>query len=74
MAKKIIDRIVDDMVDGLECPVELITNGKKHFNLVGEFMTVECEPVNGDRAFSVYGDNPDIAFFVEITKVDSTEN
>lgn len=72
MAKKkqqIIDIIVQEMVNGLEKPTPQIINGKKRMMLSGEFLTIEVEPVHGERAFIVNGADDEPSFWVEITEV-----
>lgn len=69
MRKKIIDKIVEDMRDGLECPTPQIIDGKKYFILNGDFITLDAEPVHGQRAFIVNGENKNKSYWVEVTEV-----
>ena len=69
-----MDKIVEDMVNGLEKPTPEIMDGKKCMVLRGDFVTIEAEPVHGDRAFIVNGEEDEPTYWVEITKVTIWEN
>lgn len=66
--KKEIDRLVRDMRNGLEKPTKRIVDGKEENILEGEFMTIDAEPVQGDRAFIVCI-NDYRSYFIEIHEV-----
>ena len=65
-----IDEIVDLMQDGLEKPVTKIIKGKKHCILDGDYITLEAEPIYGDRAFIVNGEEDEPSYWVEVKRIE----